>query len=217
MTGLMVKDLRILLQRKQTLVVFLVIAVILSVTQGSYFLIGYLTFISVMLAISTISYDEFDNGYPFLLTLPITRKTYVIEKYVICLMAIVFSWVFAVILSFAVDGITGNPILVKDTLIVAGAMLPVPFFFMDVMLPVQLKFGAERGRLVFVAVLGICTIVAYGGMKLLKYMGIDQQELTEKISNAPDIAVILVLLGGTLLLTWISFVISNHIMEKKEL
>ena len=55
---------------------------------------------------------------------------------------------------------------------------------LDVMLPVQLKFGAERGRLVFVAVLGICTIVAYGGMKLLKYMGIDQQELTEKIVAA---------------------------------
>ncbi|MGN0495543.1 MAG: ABC-2 transporter permease [Lachnospiraceae bacterium] len=216
MSGLMEKDIRILLQRKQTLVVFLVIAIILSVTQGSYFIVGYLTFISVMLAISTISYDEFDNGYPFLLTLPITRKTYVIEKYIISLLAVVTSWVLAVVLCFAADGILGNPIIVKDTLIVSVAMLPVPFFFMDIMLPVQIKFGAERGRLVFVAVLGICTIVVYGGMKLLKIVGIEQQDLMEKISNAPDIAVILILLGGTVLLTWISFVISNHIMEKKE-
>lgn len=216
MSGLMEKDIRILLQRKQTLVVFLVIAVVLSVTQGSYFIVGYLTFISVMLAISTISYDEFDNGYPFLLTLPITRKTYVIEKYIISLLAVVTSWVLAVALCFAADGILGNPIIVKDTLIVSVAMLPVPFFFMDIMLPVQIKFGAERGRLVFVAVLGICTIVVYGGMKLLKIVGIEQQDLMEKISNAPDIAVILILLGGTVLLTWISFVISNHIMEKKE-
>lgn len=216
MSGLIEKDIRILLQRKQTLVVFLVIAVILSVTQGSYFIVGYLTFISVMLAISTISYDEFDNGYPFLLTLPITRKTYVIEKYVIGLLAIVTSWVLAVALCFAADSILGNPIIVKDTLIVSVAMLPVPFFFMDIMLPVQIKFGAERGRLVFVAVLGICTIVVYGGMKLLKIVGIEQQDLMEKISNAPDIAVVLILLGGTVLLTWISFIISNHIMEKKE-
>lgn len=216
MSGLMEKDIRILLQRKQTLVVFLVIAVVLSVTQGSYFIVGYLTFISVMLAISTISYDEFDNGYPFLLTLPITRKTYVIEKYIISLLAVVTSWVLAVALCFAADGILGNPIIVKDTLIVSVAMLPVPFFFMDIMLPAQIKFGAERGRLVFVAVLGICTIVVYGGMKLLKIVGIEQQDLMEKISNAPDIAVILILLGGTVLLTWISFVISNHIMEKKE-
>ena len=216
MSGLMEKDIRILLQRKQTLVVFLVIAVVLSVTQSSYFIVGYLTFISVMLAISTISYDEFDNGYPFLLTLPITRKTYVIEKYIISLLAVVTSWVLAVALCFAADGILGNPIIVKDTLIVSVAMLPVPFFFMDIMLPVQIKFGAERGRLVFVAVLGICTIVVYGGMKLLKIVGIEQQDLMEKISNAPDIAVILILLGGTVLLTWISFMISNRIMEKKE-
>lgn len=216
MSGLMEKDIRILLQRKQTLVVFLVIAIVLSVTQSSYFIVGYLTFISVMLAISTISYDEFDNGYPFLLSLPITRKTYVIEKYVIGLLAIVTSWVLSVALCFAADSILGNPIIVKDTLIVSVAMLPVPFFFMDIMLPVQIKFGAERGRLVFVAVLGICTIVVYGGMKLLKIVGIEQQDLMEKISNAPDIAVILILLGGTVLLTWISFVISNHIMEKKE-
>lgn len=216
MSGLMEKDIRILLQRKQILVVFLVIAVVLSVTQSSYFIVGYLTFISVMLAISTISYDEFDNGYPFLLTLPITRKTYVIEKYIISLLAVVTSWVLAVALCFAADGILGNPIIVKDTLIVSVAMLPVPFFFMDIMLPVQIKFGAERGRLVFVAVLGICTIVVYGGMKLLKIVGIEQQDLMEKISNAPDIAVILILLGGTVLLTWISFMISNRIMEKKE-
>lgn len=216
MSGLMVKDIRILLQRKQTLIVFLVIAVILSVTQDSYFIVGYLTFISVMLAISTISYDEFDNGYPFLLTLPITRKTYVIEKYVIGLLAIVTSWVLSVALCFAADSILGNPIVVKDTLIVSVSMLPVPFFFMDIMLPVQIKFGAERGRLVFVAVLGICTIVVYGGMKALKAVGIEKQELLEKVSNLPDIAVVLILLGGTVLLTWISFIISNHIMEKKE-
>lgn len=216
MSGLMEKDIRILLQRKQTLVVFLVIAVVLSVTQSSYFIVGYLTFISVMLAISTISYDEFDNGYPFLLTLPITRKTYVIEKYIISLLAVVTSWVLAVALCFAADGILGNPIIVKDTLIVSVAMLPVPFFFMDIMLPVQIKFGAERGRLVFVAVLGICTIVVYGGMKALKAAGIEEQELLERISKLPDVVVCLVLLGVTVFITWISFMISNRIMEKKE-
>lgn len=216
MSGLMVKDIRILLQRKQTLIVFLVIAVILSVTQDSYFIVGYLTFISVMLAISTISYDEFDNGYPFLLTLPITRKTYVIEKYIISLLAVGISWLLAVILCFAVEGIQGNPVFVKDTLMFSVVILPVPLFFMDIMLPIQIKYGAERGRLVLVAVLGICTIVVYGGMKVLKAVGIQQQELLEKISKIPDAAAGLILAGVTVLITGISILISNHIMEKKE-
>lgn len=216
MSGLMEKDLRILLQRKNTLLVFLVIAVILSVTQGSSFIVGYLTFISVMLATSTISYDEFDNGYPFLLTLPITRKIYVIEKYLICLLAVVISWVLAVVLWFAAEGVLGNPILVKDTLIVSVAMLPVPFFFMDIMLPVQLKYGSERGRLVLIAIIGICSIIGYGIIKLLKNVGIEEQELLERISGIPDYLLGLILLGVTVFITCISFVISNRVMEKKE-
>ena len=53
-------------------------------TKELYAAVGYVTFIFTLFTVSTISYDEYDNGYPFLFTLPITRRQYVNEKYVVC-------------------------------------------------------------------------------------------------------------------------------------
>ena len=41
------------------------------------------TIVTAIFAITTISYDEFDNGLAFLMTLPVTRKQYVAEKYLL--------------------------------------------------------------------------------------------------------------------------------------
>ncbi|MGN0438494.1 MAG: ABC-2 transporter permease [Lachnospiraceae bacterium] len=217
MAGLMVKDFRLLLQRKQSLFVFLVIGIMLSFSQSSsIFVIGYLTFVSFTLASGTISYDEFDNGYPFLLTLPITRKTYVLEKYLLCLAVIVVSWIAAVVLCFVMEGILGNPIMVKDTLLVSVAVLPTPIFFMDILIPVQIKYGAERARVVLIAVVGIITLIGYGVMKLLNYMEIGEEELLANIAKIPEFLLALMVIAVTILVTWISIMISYGIMKKKE-
>ena len=46
------------------------------------FVSGYISIVFAMFAISTISYDEYDNGNAFLFTLPFSRKEYVLSKYV---------------------------------------------------------------------------------------------------------------------------------------
>ena len=63
MSGLLIKDFRLLLQRKQSMVLLLVLAVALNWTMGesNSFIMGYLPLISLIFATGTISYDEFDN------------------------------------------------------------------------------------------------------------------------------------------------------------
>ena len=39
-----------------------------------------------ILGLSTLAYDERDNGFPFLFSLPVDIKTYVGEKYLFCVM-----------------------------------------------------------------------------------------------------------------------------------
>ena len=216
MTGLMVKDLRILLKNKQNLLLFVIIAVVISFTADSSFIIGYLTFVSVVLAISTISYDEFDNGYPFLMTLPITRRAYVTGKYILCIFAILIAWILALALCFVSDMILGNPVLVKDTLMMAVVMIPLPALAMSVMLPLQLKYGAERSRLVIFAVAGIGAIVGYGILKLSETAGLDFGRLMERLSGIPDAVACLILIGIGIVATLISMAASNAIMKKKE-
>ncbi len=98
MAGLLEKDIRLLWGTKQTLVILFAIAVAVAFSGNGNFIIGYLPFVVEMIAISTIAYDEMDHGYQFLLTLPINKKTYVREKYLLCAGGVVAAWVIAVCL-----------------------------------------------------------------------------------------------------------------------
>ena len=65
MRGLIEKDLRLTLARKQTILIFFVMALIMGASMDGSFLIAYLTMLATILAVGTISYDEFDNGFAF--------------------------------------------------------------------------------------------------------------------------------------------------------
>lgn len=215
MAGLMEKDFRILLQRKQAFLVFLVIAVLLSVTQGGAGVVGYLPFISAMLAVSTISYDEFDNGYPFLLTLPITRKSYVAEKYLFCFLTVFCSWIFSVILYVVIDRFQGGKTPISEMLFVSILLLLIAVILMDVMVAVQLKYGSERSRVVIIAIFGICFLVIYALAKLLEKAGVETAAAFRYLERISAVELVLLLLVAGIAATVISVMVSISVMEKK--
>ena len=217
MAGLMEKEFRILMQRRQSLLIFVVIAVFLSVMQGGAFIVGYLPFISVTLAVSTISYDEFDNGYPFLLTLPITRKSYVVEKYLFGLLTILCAWIPAVVLCCIIDGAKGVGTPVSETIFMSVAMLLVPVILMNLMIPLQLKYGSERSRVVILAVMGILAIAIYAVVKLVQAIGMNTTAVWADIEQISNEMIVLVFVAAGILATLISMMISNRIMENKQL
>ena len=109
MRGLLQKDFCLLLQRSKVLLVMLGVGFLMGFsTEGTSFVIGYMTMLCAILAIGTISYDEFDNGYPFLLTLPITKKTYVYSKYVFCLLTNLVGWVISIVILMGCMGVKGS-------------------------------------------------------------------------------------------------------------
>ena len=215
MAGLMEKDFRILLQRKQAFLVFLVIAVLLSVTQGGAGVVGYLPFISAMLAVSTISYDEFDNGYPFLFTLPITRKSYVVEKYIFCFLTVFCSWIFSVILYVVIDKLQGGETPVSEMLSVSILLLLIAVVLMDVMVAVQLKYGSERSRVVIIAIFGICFLAIYALAKLLEKAGVKTAAVFGYMERISATGIVLLLLAVGIVATFISVLFSIAVMEKK--
>ena len=81
MRGLICKDLRLMMVQKNFLIMLAAVALVsLAAMDDPMFVIMYMTLIFTSFILSTMSYDEFDNGFPFLFTLPITRKLYVREK-----------------------------------------------------------------------------------------------------------------------------------------
>ena len=74
----------------------------LVIYKDSLFVISYAAILFTILAISTLSYDEYENGMSFLFTLPFSRNTYVVEKYLFGMLGTVLI----VLLSSALFGLT---------------------------------------------------------------------------------------------------------------
>lgn len=216
MAGLFDKDLRILLQRKQAIVIFLAIAVILGFSTGGTFVVGYTTFCILILAVSTISYDEFDNGFSFLMTLPITRQSYVVEKYILCSICGVVAWIFSVVVCICENQYKQVTVVTEDLLMEAAIMLPIVLFIMDIMIPVQIKYGSEKSRIVLISVMGIVMIVGIGVKKAVEMLDLPLESLFEKLQSITEVQVLVGSIIFIIVATLLSFAISYRIMNNKE-
>lgn len=216
MAGLFYKDLKILLQRKQAIVMFLAIAVILGFSTGGTFVVGYTTFCLLILAVSTISYDEFDNGFSFIMTLPITRRSYVFEKYILCSICGVVAWIFSVIVCICENQYKQVTVVTEDLLMEAAIMLPIVLFIMDIMIPVQIKYGSEKSRIVLISVMGIVMIVGIGVKKAVEMLNLPLESLFEKLQSITEVQVLVGSIIFIIMATLLSFAISYRIMNNKE-
>ena len=110
MRGLIEKDLRLLLKRKQTFIVIVIVEILLGISGSGVFAIVYFTMLAGIMAAGTLSYDEFDNGLGFLFTLPIDRKMYIREKYLLSTVFCAGAWAISVVLYAVIGTISGQNI-----------------------------------------------------------------------------------------------------------
>lgn len=216
MKGLLVKDFKLIKLQKNFFIVIIAIAIGLAVIYDSpTFMLGYLTFIVSMFTLSTITYDEFDNGNAFLFTLPISRKSYVVEKYGFSFLVGTGSWLLAVLLTVAFSLIKGTvPIL--EVVMAAIMIFSVMLIIYAVMIPFQLKFGGEKGRIAMVGAVGLLFIIGFVVVKIAEIFGID---LLNIINTLPTLNMG-ILVASTVVIAVIIFVVSMRIsisiMNKKE-
>lgn len=220
MRGLLEKDYRLMAQRKKTAIIYVVVAFMLSFTMDSSFIVSYFTMIGALLGISTISLDEYDNGYPFLMTLPISAKLYAIEKYVFSAITLSVFWIFAMLVQFLSFFMQKQPFILSDVLFTNLLFLPVFLLIIAILLPIQLKFGADKGRIVMMILFGIAFSIGVLGERFLKFLvkdlHIDMEGIIRKLDSMPRGAVGAAICISCLLLTMLSMLISIQIMQKKE-
>lgn len=214
MKGLLIKDLKLMANQRQVLLMLLVFTVLFMNTNVD-FVIGYLTFVGSFFTLSTISYDEYDNGYAFLFTLPVDRKRYVKEKYLLFMGLSIFTGILSFVLVYGYRSMVQGNGRSQDLLFTVGSVLLAVCFMMALLLPLQLKFGSEKNRIALVMVVGGGTLIGYGIMKLLGYFSIDIEALFLQIAESPSlIPVVLAAVIGIVL--FFSYKISVKIMEGKE-
>lgn len=214
MKGLLIKDIKLMGNMKNSLLLILLISIVMTTyIKDASFLIMYLGMIGTTFATSTLSYDEFDNGYSFLLSLPVTRKGYVMEKYGFGLLLSGSGWLLGTVLALAAGIVRGSrePL---DIIMTSIVLLPAVFFLLAVMIPFRLKFGSEKGRVVVICAAGAAFLVFTVAAEIVKRTNLDLDSIWGKLTLQGAGVMAASLAIGTVILL-ISYRLSVSIMEKK--
>lgn len=217
MKGLLIKDIRLMANQKQFLLVLGGMCILfLAIYENPTFTISYMMIMFSIFTISTISYDSLDNGNAYLFTLPISRKGYVLEKYVFGILTILGSLITVVLLSLATTVIRHLSFDPDEWLAVALASTLFVTTVLAVAIPVQFKFGAERSRMVMVAVMLVIFLFIYLLAKYSSGMGVDIDTIIGNVMKLTKIIIVLLVFAACAVIYAISCVVSMKIMEGKE-
>lgn len=212
MRGLLVKDMRMLLGQKKFFLMVLFMAVVLNFSSNTTFVVYYLTFVCSFFAMSSISYDENDNGYPFIFTLPIDRNIYVREKYLFGVILNFGSWLLGLCICFIFQAVKNNLTDFTGSIAALALMIPVMLIFNSVVFPLLFKFGSEKGRIVMLCVFGIVFFIGYVLSRV-----VNLEELIHIVYGYPVTVLGLLVVAVTAVILVVSYVASVAIMKKKEL
>ena len=219
MKGLLIKDVQLLKNQKSFFVVFIAMAVIFLVTDmmSQDFLVSYVSFLSIIMMVSSMTYDEFNNGLSYLMTLPTTRKKYVQEKYVFGFILLFIAWVSTFLATTGFYLGKGELISLSDWLLSCFMILLCAVIMIQCVLPLQLKFGQNKGNIAMALIVGVLFAIGFIVMSIVKLFDIDLTFLMRMISQIDLFQIIVIMIGVVIIVGFISYRISLKIMYKKEL
>ena len=115
MKGLLIKDYKLMLGQKSFLGMAALMAVLyLIIYKDPIVAVVFITVMCTMFTVSTLSYDEYENGMAYLFTLPISRNIYVLEKYAFALVNCIVTGVIMYAMAYGSIKVRGLAISQSD-------------------------------------------------------------------------------------------------------
>lgn len=217
MKGLLVKDWKLIKAQKNFVGAILILCIIfLSRGQEISYVFAYLSAMFSILVTSTISYDQADNGMNFIFTFPVSREKYVLAKYVFGMLAAVcLAGIFCigVLAAGMVNSFSYSP---QEYFTGVFGVLLIAAGIMSVMIPLLLKFGSEKSRMVLLIFLGFGMLVVYMAQQAAEVLHVDLTPLTERILQAGLVETAVGLSVLTVGILGISYMVSAAVMKKKQ-
>ena len=157
MKALFIQDIRYMLTQKSFLALIALVGIVLAMSQNDnyIFVIGYLGFMGMITGMMSITMDDQSHGLTFLFSLPIDRRVYVREKYLFIIFMGLFFGICATALCLLFRMFADYKAPIDEILATGVGTLIVMLLFVCFMLPLQLKFGAERARLASFIAIGL--------------------------------------------------------------
>ncbi len=210
MLGFIKKDLLMIKSNIKILAILLLIYIVMAF-QGQMDLSFLLPFMSVMIMMSTFSYDTFNKWDAYAITLPNGRKNSVRGKYIATIILIIVTTIIITALSFTIFYAKTKIIDFENIIGTILGSLFATILLQSFMYPAMYKFGPEKARIgIFVVVFGVAII---GGF-VTKYV-----DLSPMIKMLDSIGTywMIVFPVTMILMLYISYKVSQRIYFKKEI
>ncbi len=206
MKGLILKDFFALKKQGKTFLVLFIFYLLFSYMTKNISMLGMMiVLICAMMPITTMSFDELCKWDKYALSMPVSRKTIVLSKYIF---GILFNFAGIIIVApiSAVMVIITQEMKVGDSLLMILAMEGIAITFLAFIMPILFKFGVEKGRMLMLLVIFLPTMMFF----LLSKLGIElpSEQTLKLLTYLSPIVVIIFLL--------FSICISIKIYDKKE-
>lgn len=220
--GLLKKDLYNLASYKTTLIIIVIFCGMAIIgTDAIYWGSVVIGIIVGMISLSTFSYDEMAKSNRYILTLPVTRKEIVLEKYILAIGATILGSLLGFVLTLLIGNIMNyvrpdNVIDINiDTLLATtiGGLFGVSLI-QAIQIPSIFKWGAEKGRIQMFIVLFVIALIGAGVGFLIKESGLSVD--IEKLENTLKSFGWIILVILSFIIYFISYKVSYKIYKNKE-
>lgn len=208
MKGLIVKDLLLIKENWKQLLIFVLIFIVIGL-EGNQILTFVPVFLSLMVLLSTFSYDDYNKWNSYAVTLPNGRKNIVRAKYVasICLSAFAILFTYLLI---TISGMMNHHLNLEETAVTLLGCWSAVILLQSFMYPLIFKVGLEKGRIfLFAFFIGISALLG------LVFQNI-KISLPVEVIRFLDHYLVVVLPLVMIILLYISYKISEKIVQKKE-
>lgn len=217
MKGLLIKDFRFMKNQKQFFVMTVFLCAIFSVMfESPSFVICYLPVMVSVFSVSTIGYDEQESGLSYLFTLPVSRSGYIKEKYLFGILTTLCSILVIVPVCnviLLVRKIESEPGEILGTALAAFA---ISMLMHAVMVPIQIRFEAEKSRTAVLIATGCIYLLVFLAMKAVQISDVNVDDAVTRIVAAGPVIATAVCAAAVVILVGISFLISLHFIKNKE-
>lgn len=215
--GLMVKDFQ-LVKSQMKFVFFAMIlgGIWLAGTMNMAFLVMYSALLCAFLLMSTCSYDAFENGYAYLFVLPVSRKDYILEKFVFGFLLVTVPFLVVGAVSWVALVIGKGGISFGEYCLSVAPALPLAYLMLAFEIPLQVRFGQEKSRIVSILMIGMLSAAMGVIGSLSERIGVDGAEVVHGISDLGIGGIVALAAVVLAVLLLVSYRISCRIMEKKE-
>lgn len=217
--GLIIKDILQLKNYKKTLIVFILIFTLTSISgtdvTGNMLAI-MLTLGFGMFSMASFNYDELNKADRYILTFPLTKKQVVLSKYILVIGSTVIGSILGTILGLIVTFAINKQVLNIEELILAGLGGIFGIGLIEaIQIPCVYKWGAEKGRIQMVIVTAFVALLAGGVMFIGEKINIQftSNNIFDIFSGFLPLGFIVVIIA----MYYISYKVAYKIYEKKEI